>query len=319
MEYNISIVRITATTALVYTSTEDAGLAMPFTIYASDGTTVIESVSVTDPRWGTIEPSCVGITGLTPATTYIAKLTDEPSISTTFTTLADFPKVALESMWADLASKVKSKADASTVPSVVQTTGTSTTDVMSQDVATKMVYVGGTSSTKNNICIGEGARSRNVSTTAVGKNADANGTGATAIGLAAIAAGEHSVALRGVANGDGSVALGIGANATAKGVIDAGTSGSNTPSQYGYNSSNYRLLTGLYDPQSDHDAATKGYCDNAIINGGTTAPTNATAGAVGTQYTYVDTTGTPTAHLCVCTAIDTTDPNNPTYTWQQLI
>lgn len=59
--------------------------------------------------------------------------------------------------------------------------------------------------------------------------------------------------------------------------------------------------------------------EGAIINGGTTAPTTATVGAVGTQYTYVDTAGTPTAHLYVCTEIDTTDPSNPIYTWSQLI
>ena len=56
-----------------------------------------------------------------------------------------------------------------------------------------------------------------------------------------------------------------------------------------------------------------------LINGGTTAPTASTKGAVGTQYTYVDTTGTPTAHLCVCTEIDNTDPSNPVYTWSTLI
>ena len=57
-----------------------------------------------------------------------------------------------------------------------------------------------------------------------------------------------------------------------------------------------------------------------LINGGTTAPTTATVGQIGTQYTYVDTTGTPTAHLCVCVEIDdTTDPDNPSYTWQTLI
>ena len=59
--------------------------------------------------------------------------------------------------------------------------------------------------------------------------------------------------------------------------------------------------------------------EGRVINGGTTAPTTATVGVVGTQYTYVDTTGTPTAHLCVCTEIDTTDPSNPVYTWSTLV
>lgn len=64
-----------------------------------------------------------------------------------------------------------------------------------------------------------------------------------------------------------------------------------------------------------NELATGGQLSTAIINGGTTAPTTATVGAVGTLYSYVDTTGTPTAHLCVCTEIDTTDPDNPVYTW----
>ncbi len=53
--------------------------------------------------------------------------------------------------------------------------------------------------------------------------------------------------------------------------------------------------------------------EGRIINGGTTAPTTATVGAVGTLYSYVDTTGTtPEPHLMVCTVADTV---TPTYTW----
>ena len=37
------------------------------------------------------------------------------------------------------------------------------------------------------------------------------------------------------------------------------------PAGNGYNSSNYRLLTGLYDPQTAHDAATKGYTDSVAL------------------------------------------------------
>ena len=65
--------------------------------------------------------------------------------------------------------------------------------------------------------------------------------------------------------------------------------------------------------------AIKDTLESTIINGGTTAPTTTTVGAVGTQYNYVDTAGTPTAHICVCTGVDTTDPNNPVYAWQTLI
>lgn len=154
----------------------------------------------------------------------------------------------------------------SAMPSVVQTTGASTTDVMSQDAATKMVFVGGTSVTKDNICIGDGARSRGTSTIAIGKNADAAGLGSIAIGLAAqtTAYAEDAVALRGVASAAGSIAIGIGASSTVQGVMDIGTSGATYPTQYGYNNSAYRLISGVYDPQTAHDAATKGYVDTAI-------------------------------------------------------
>lgn len=191
--------------------------------------------------------------------------------------------------------------------SVVQTTGTSTTDVMSQDAATKMVYVGGTTSTKDNICIGNGTRSRNVSTVSIGNSADASGIGAIAIGLAATAEGESSIALRGTATGMGAVAIGIGANATTKGTVDFGTSNTTTPSSYGYNYSNYRLLTGVYDPQSAHDAATKGYVDPTTDS---SAPTTATVGRLG--QIFIDAT-TATAYMC--TAVDAVTPS---YTWKAL-
>lgn len=57
----------------------------------------------------------------------------------------------------------------------------------------------------------------------------------------------------------------------------------------------------------------KDLIDSIAINGGTTAPTTATVGAVGTLYSYVDTTGTtPEPHLMVCTVADTVTPS---YTW----
>ena len=104
MDYGISATHITATTALFYTYDEDAGYVMPFTIYASDGTTVVQQISANDPRWVT---STITVTGLTPGTTYVAKLDEYPTQTATFTTLTDNPKVATESMWADLASRIK--------------------------------------------------------------------------------------------------------------------------------------------------------------------------------------------------------------------
>lgn len=104
MDYGIDVGQITATTALFYTHTEDAGYVMPFTIYASDGTTAVQQISANDPRWVT---STITVTGLNPGTTYIAKLDEYPTQTATFTTLSDEPKVATESMWAELASKIK--------------------------------------------------------------------------------------------------------------------------------------------------------------------------------------------------------------------
>lgn len=206
-------------------------------------------------------------------------------------------------------------------PTVVQTTGTSTTDVMSQNAVSRMVFAD--PSTEVNVRIGSNANNTGEASVVVGRSATANRNNAVAIGRNAQAttAGMGNVAIGNWAQAlaQSSVALGQFSKATQKGQIDVSTSYASDTLTEGYNNSQYRLLTGLYDPQSDHDAATKGYCDNAIINGGTTAPTTATVGAVGTQYTYVDTTGTHTAHLCVCTEIDTTDPSTPVYTWQTLI
>ena len=153
--------------------------------------------------------------------------------------------------------------------------------------------------------IGTGAKSR-ASGVSIGSSAGHSGTA------------DHSVLVGEdtATSATYSVAVGSQSMASSQGEVSFGGSSLGTN---GYNSSQYRLLTNVYDPQNAHDAANKEYCDNATINGGTTAPTTTTAGAVGTQYTYVDTTGTPTAHLCVCTEIDTTDPNNPVYTWQTLV
>lgn len=185
---------------------------------------------------------------------------------------------------------------------IVQSTGTATDFVMSQNAVTSMVFQD--PSNRGRIRIGGYASSGNEDGIAIGKVASLNAAKSIAIGASASATGQESIAL-----GDGS-------SATQKGQMDIGAAGT---TYGGYNNSNYRLLTGLYDGQSAHDAVNLGQLQNAIINGGTTAPTTTTVGAVGTQYTYVDTTGTPTAHLCVCTEIDTTDPSNPVYTWSTLI
>lgn len=122
---------------------------------------------------------------------------------------------------------------------ISQSTGTSTTSVMSQNATTSMVFAD--PGTKQKVQIGAGS--------------GAGGNASVATGMGASA------------SYDGSIALGAYTRTSAPGEMNIGTS----ITAYGYNSSNYRLLTGLYDPQSAHDAATKGYVDTAVAGAGASA------------------------------------------------
>lgn len=176
-------------------------------------------------------------------------------------------------------------------PTVVQTTGTSTTDVMSQNATTSMVYAD--PATKYKIHLGVNGSISGNAATGIGYNIFANGNNAIAIGN------------NSTANGNGSIALGVGAKATSTGEVNIGADTQYTT--FGYNSSNYRLLTGLYDPQSAHDAATKGYVDPTTDS---SAPTTATVGRLG--QIQIDST-TATAYMCV-----EADDVTPSYTWKQI-
>lgn len=145
---------------------------------------------------------------------------------------------------------------------VVQTTGTSTTDVMSQNAVTSMVFadasdvtdkirIGSSNSTGTlGVNIGGGA-SQSITVqraTNIGWGSGVIAGGGTAIGSNAYVDNSSYT---------GSVALGAYSHPTSAGQVHIGTTNTN----YGYNSTNYRLLSGLYDPQTAHDAATKGYVD----------------------------------------------------------
>lgn len=190
-----------------------------------------------------------------------------------------------------------------TVPSVVQALGTSTSNVMSQNATTGMVYadpatkkriqignntIAGDKANFNSVAIGDGAKAYTGNDVVIGNNAQTSKKGAStsgggnvAIGRSAGVATTNTLPEGGIAIGDtavvstghttaigahtnaqgvGSIALGSYATTTSaqRGVMNIGT----TTTNYGYSSSNYRLLTGLYDPQGDHDAATKGYVDD---------------------------------------------------------
>ena len=111
-------------------------------------------------------------------------------------------------------------------------TGTSTSLVMTQNAVTSMVFAD--PGTKQRVQIGNGS--------------NASGIGSIALGYGAYAQAK------------GSIGLGTSSNAVSVGEMNIGT----LNTEYGYDSSYYRLLTGLYDPQSAHDAATKGYVDTAV-------------------------------------------------------
>jgi hypothetical protein len=118
-------------------------------------------------------------------------------------------------------------------PTVVQTMGASTTDVMSQNATTSMIYTD----------VGfEKVR--------IGKNASANGSVSVAIGYGT-SAGQNS-----------SVAIGRNATTTRAGEMNIGTGSYNN----GYNNTKYRVLGGVHDPVDAHDAVTKGYVDTLVGN-----------------------------------------------------
>lgn len=191
-------------------------------------------------------------------------------------------------------------------PTVVQTTGTSTTDVMSQNAVTSMVYadpdyrtrihLGSSSNSSANfsIAIGGDSSAGSISSVAIGGLAIAGSSGI----LAAVAVGANAQA-----TGQGSIALGRYALANQQGQMDIGS----TNTSYGYNNSNYRLLTGLYDGQSAHDAATVG---QITPTSDSSAPTTATVGRLG--QIQID-TSTTTAYMCVAV-----DDVTPAYTWKQI-
>ncbi len=169
--------------------------------------------------------------------------------------------------------------------------GASTTDVMSQNAATSMVYarisigmdpvdvrIGSNASVISStvtgaVAIGDYAKARGVQSIALGgsngssTSADARSNYSIAIGRNSSSAGINAVALgAGAWTGDKSsvapaysVALGANSTASVQGEVSFG--GTNLGTN-GYNNSQYRLLTNVHDPQNVHDAATKGYVDS---------------------------------------------------------
>ena len=164
----------------------------------------------------------------------------------------------------------------------------------------------------NGIVIGHDSRidQNDTNAIAIGNNAIVGSSGASSI---CIGGSSGSAAYDGVAIGENatcgagkndSVALGWGAHTSYVGEVNVGTYIWNR----GYNGTKYRIINGVHDGINNHCVATVAQ-GNTLA---TSAPTTATEGVLGQLYT--DTTN---MHTYQCTAIDTTDPNNPSYTWTQ--
>lgn len=152
-------------------------------------------------------------------------------------------------------------------PTVVQTTGTSQTDVMSQNAVTSMVFAdpstrtrvqigsGSSVGSNRNIAIGQNATASNTNTLAVGSYAWTNAATATAVGDGTIAGGVGSTAIGYLASTGTnaySVALGERSATSRNGEVNVGTS----QYSHGYNSTNYRVIGGVHDGQLANDAVT---------------------------------------------------------------
>lgn len=183
----------------------------------------------------------------------------------------------------------------------VQTTGTSTTDVMSQNATSSMVFADPGTDTKikigsnayttvgsNAVEIGTNSRASETDSIAIGKDSHSRSSnGGVAIGgnagtysYCGVALGSNSA----VSAGDGGVAIGFGSGTQYKGGVALGAFSVNNAvgevnvgssnTAYGYDSTNYRLISGVHDPVNAHDAATKGYVD-ANAGGGVKTLTTA--------------------------------------------
>lgn len=158
---------------------------------------------------------------------------------------------------------------------VVQTTGTSTNSVMSQNATTSMVFADPANKTKvkigNSSTFIDGSAAMGI---VIGASAKNYGDNSLCIGSNSIVNFPKGVALgaKTTANGSFSVALGTGATASVNGELNVGTGSVYTTS--GYNGTNYRLITGVHDGQNAQDAVTVNQVNATIDAINTTLSTN---------------------------------------------
>lgn len=169
-------------------------------------------------------------------------------------------------------------------PTVVQTTGTSQADVMSQAATSNMIFPSGSETSKANIAIGNNATATGGSLAiSYGQNAygASASQGGIVIGVGSsvyatkATATSQAVAIgygRPRASGTGSVAIGANAYSSASSSIALGAdsaTGNRTyvlsvgSGQSGY-SHQYRQIINVGDPEQAHDAANKNYVDTKL-------------------------------------------------------
>ena len=154
---------------------------------------------------------------------------------------------------------------------LAQTTGNSTTKVMSQDATTSMVFADPANKTR--VQIGSATLSNVANTITIGNNNIAENTNAGLIvGYSSYASGNRAVALGrdAQARAKNSVAF-SGSKATLQGQFDISVT---NDAGSGYNDSDYRLLTGVYDGQGAHDAVTVSQVNSVIDAINTALSTN---------------------------------------------
>lgn len=196
----------------------------------------------------------------------------------------------------------------------VQTTGTSTTDVMSQDATTKMIFPD-IANNPQSIVIGASSSNATTRGTVLNGIIDSQGTYSIAIGdgdyqahVAQNGRARNSVAIGGYATagkGDYSIALGYnaytnsGSNNTGRNIAIGASSSINgevthavslgafakatrtgevnigtNGNSAGYNSTDYRVIGGVHDGQDTHDAVTVGQVNGVIDAINTALSTN---------------------------------------------
>ena len=181
------------------------------------------------------------------------------------------------------------------IPQVVQTTGTSTSKVMSQNATSKLIYQNPTTKKTININgrttydydgaiqIGASSLASEDNIIAIGNNAQSNEgadcTDAVIIGHSANGGGYKSVTIGSEAecDGDNSVAIGDGSRTGFS--DDYVVSFGDAPNEYTHYAGFTRRIVNITDPVDTQDAATKHYVDGSVSGAIGNLATVATSGS----------------------------------------